>query len=140
MERTGAMNAYLLAYVVILAVLVVFLLNVLGVFHVLSMEGAEDPSAFALPLALFGVLMLLVIAAGLVWRHAPRRPWFWVVGAIPGLLFFLPDIPIIIQAMTSPASVIEVLLAVVVTAGVLALLVTTVLSFFDARRLRAQRA
>ncbi len=134
MERTGAMKAFVVSYVVVLAILVLFLLNVLGVLPVLDMEGAGDPSAFAVPLAIFGVLMLIVLVAAAMWSRAPRTPWFWLVGAIPGLLFFLPDIPIIIRAATSPRSVLDLILAVVVVVSFVALLIAAVVSFRDARR------
>jgi len=39
----------------------------------------------------FGVLMVVIILIGAMWGRAPRTPWFWLVGAISGLLFFLPD-------------------------------------------------
>lgn len=97
MERTGAMKAFVIAYLVVLVVLGLFLLNVLGVLSILRVEGQGDPGGFALPLAVFGGLMLVVIFAAALWPRAPRTPWFWLVGAIPGLLFFLPDIPIIIR-------------------------------------------
>jgi len=127
------MKAYLAAYVVIFAVLVVFLLNVLGVLPVLQMPEGGDPTAFAVPLAVFGVLMLAVMVAAFWWPAAPRTPWFWLAGAIPGVLFFLPDIPIIVQAVASPRSVVELLLAFAVTASVLALVTFAVISFREAR-------
>ena len=135
MERTGAMKAFVIAYLVVLVVLGLFLLNVLGVLSILKMEGQGDPSGFVPALAVFGVLMLVVIFAAAMWRRAPRTPWFWLVGAIPGLLFFLPDIPIIIRAVTSPGSVVEVVLAIAAAGGSVALLVSAVISFRDARRL-----
>jgi len=91
MERTAAMKAFLAAYLVVLALLVLFLLNVLGVLPILEVDGQGDPSAFALPLSVFGVLMVVIILIGAMWGRAPRTPWLWLVGAIPGLLFFLPD-------------------------------------------------
>ncbi len=140
MERTGAMKAFLIAYVVVLALLVVFLLNVLGVLSILDMPDQGDPSGFALPLAVFGVLMLVVTLAAAMWPRAPRTPWFWLVGAIPGLLFFLPDIPIIIQAVTSPGSVVDVVLAIAAAASSVALLVSAAISFRDAQRLAGSAA
>jgi hypothetical protein len=140
MERTGAMKAFLIAYLVALAILALFLLNALGVISILDMEGQGDPSGFALPLAVFGVQMLVVIFAAAMWPRAPRTPWFWLVGAIPGLLFFLPDIPIIIRAVTSPASVVEVVLAIAAAGSSVALLVSAAISFRDARRLAESAA
>jgi hypothetical protein len=133
MERTAAMKAYVAAYVVVLAGLLAILLNALGMLPIMEMEGGGDPAAFVLPLALFGVLMIGVIAAAAGWSSAPRRPWFWLLGAIPGVLFFLPDIPIIIQAVTAPRSLFDVTFAVVITASVLVLLVSAILAFRDAR-------
>lgn len=127
------MKVYVAAYLVVFAVLVLFLLNVLGVVRVLNMEGAGDPSAFAVPLAIFGVLMLLVIVAATSWRGAPASPLFWLVGAVPGLLFFLPDIPILIRALTSPTSIFEMVLALVVIASFVVLLAATAKSFLEAR-------
>lgn len=135
MQRTGAMKAFLVAYVVVLALLVQILLSALGVLPIIEVEGAGDPSAFAVPLAIFGALMVAIILTGAMWSRAPRTPWFWLVAAIPGLLFFLPDIPIIVRAVTSPGSALEVLLAIAVIASFVALLVSAVLSFRDARRL-----
>ena len=132
------MKAFLAASIVVFAILVLFLLNVLGLLPILEIEG--DPSAFALPLAVFGVLMVVIILIGAMWRRAPRTPWFWLVGAIPGLLFFLPDIPIIVEAVTSPGSVLEVLLAIAVAAVFVVLLGSAVMSFRDARRLRRSAA
>ncbi len=140
MERTAAMKAYLVAYLVVLAILVLFLLSVLGVLPILEAESQGDPSAFALPLAVFGVLMVVIILSGAMWSRAPRTPWFWVVGAIPGLLFFLPDIPIIVGAVSSPGSALEVLLAIAAAGAFVVLLVSAVLSFRDARRLAGSAA
>lgn len=139
MERTRAMKAYLIAYVIVLALLVLFLLNVLGVLSILDMPDG-DPSGFALVLAVFGVLMLVVILAAATWARAPRTPWFWLVGAIPGLLFFLPDIPIIIQAVTSPESVGDIALAIAAAGSAVALLVSAAVSFRDAQRLARSAA
>jgi hypothetical protein len=135
MERTGAMKAYVIAYVVVLALLVLFLLNVVGVLSIFDMPDQGDPGGFAVPLAVFGVVIFVVILAAAMWPGAPRTPWFWLVGAIPGLLFFLPDIPIIIQAATAPKSVVDVVLAVAAAGSTVALLVSAVSSFRDARRL-----
>ena len=140
MERTGAMRAFVIAYVVVLALLVVFLLNVLGVLSILDMPDQGDPSGFVVPLAVFGVLMLVIIFAAARWHRAPRTPWFWLVGAIPGILFFLPDIPIIIQAATSPESVLHVVLAIAVTGLWVVLLISAVISFQQARRLARSAA
>lgn len=140
MERTGAMKAFVIAYLVVLALLVVFLLNVLGVLSILDMPDQGDPSGFVVPLAVFGVLMLVIIFAAARWHRAPRTPWFWLVGAIPGILFFLPDIPIIIQAATSPESVLDVVLAIAVTGGCVVLLISAVISFQQARRLARSAA
>ena len=140
MERTGAMKAFVIAYVVVLALLVVFLLNVLGVLSILDMPDQGDPSGFVVPLAVFGVLMLVIIFAAARWHRAPRTPWFWLVGAIPGILFFVPDIPIIIQAATSPESVLDVVLAIAVTGGCVVLLISAVISFQQARRLARSAA
>lgn len=136
MNRTTAMNAFVAAYVAEFVVLVVFLLNVLGVLPVFELPEGGDPSAFALPLALFGVLMLAVIAAALWWSRAPGTRWFWLLGAIPGVLFFLPDIPIVIKALTSPGALVEPLFAAVVTASVLVLVASAVISFREARSAR----
>ncbi len=140
MERTGAMKAYLIAYVIVLALLVLFLLNVLGVLSILDMPAQGDPGGFAVPLAVFGVLMLVVLLAAALWPRAPRTPWFWLVGAIPGLLFFLPDIPIIIQAATAPKSAVDVVLAVAAAGSTVALLVSAAISFRDAQRLAGSAA
>ena len=140
MERTGAMKAFVIAYLVVLALLVVILLNVLGVLSILDMPDQGDPSGFVVPLAVFGVLMLVIIFAAARWHRAPRTPWFWLVGAIPGILFFLPDIPIIIQAATSPESVLDVVLAIAVTGGCVVLLISAVISFQQARRLARSAA
>lgn len=140
MERTGAMKAFVIAYLVVLAVLAQILLGALGVLPLLQKPGAGDPSGFVVPLAVFGVLMLVIIVAAARWHRAPRTPWFWLVGAIPGILFFLPDIPIIIQAATSPESVLDVVLAIVVTGGCVVLLISAVISFQQARRLARSAA
>ncbi len=110
-----------------------FVLSASNHLAVFELPEGGDPSAFALPLALFGVLMLAVIAAALWWSRAPHTPWFWLLGAIPGVLFFLPDIPIVIEALTSPGALVELVLAVVVTGSVLALIVSAVIAFREAR-------
>jgi hypothetical protein len=61
-------------------------------------------------------------------------------GGDPRILFFLPDIPIIIQAATSPESVLDVVLAIAVTGGCVVLLVSAVISFQQARRLARSAA
>lgn len=74
MERTPAMKTFVIAYLVVLATLVVFLLNVLGLLPILEVEGQGDPSAFAVPLALFGGLMAAVVFMAARWDRAPRTP------------------------------------------------------------------
>ena len=140
MERTGAMKAFLIAYLVVLAILAQILLSALGVLPLLQKQGQGNPSGFVLPLAVFGVLMLVIIFAAARWHKAPRTPWFWLAGAIPGILFFLPDIPIIIQAATSPESVLDVVLASAVTGSCVVLLISAVISFQQARRLARSAA
>lgn len=133
MERTGAMKAFVIAYLVVLAVLVQILLGALGVLPLLQKPGSGDPSGFVVPIAVLGVLILVIIGAAARWHRAPRTPWFWLVGAIPGIMFFLPDIPIIIQAATSPESVLDVVLAIAVTGACVVLLISAVTSFQQAR-------
>ncbi len=140
MERTRAMKAFLIAYIVVLAILAQILLSALGVLPLLQKQGQANPSGFVLPLAVFGLLMLVIMFAAARWYRAPRTPWFWLVGAIPGLLFFLPDIPILIQAATSPESVVDVVLAIAVTGSCVVLLVSAVISFQQARRLAGSAA
>jgi len=140
MERTGAMKAFVIAYLVVLAVLVQILLGALGVLPLLQKPGAGDPSGFVVPLAVFGLLMLVIIVAAARWDRAPRTPWFWLLGALPGILFFLPDIPILIQAATSPESVLDVVLAIAVTGSCVVLLISGVISFQQARRLARSAA
>jgi len=140
MERTAAMKAWLVAYGVVLAILVQILLNVLGVLPIVRVEGAGNPGAFVVPLAIFGALMVGIILTAAMWSRAPRTPWFWLVGAIPGLLFFLPDIPIIVRVVTSPGSALDFLLAIAFVGGFVVLLVSAVLSFRDARRLAGSAA
>lgn len=112
----------------------------LGVLPIVEVEGAGDPGAFVVPLAVFGVLMVVIILTGTLWSRAPRTAWFWLVGAIPGVLFILPDIPIIVRGLTSPGSVIEVVIAVAAAGALVVLLVSAVLSFRDALRLAGPAA
>lgn len=72
MPKTAAMKTWLVAYVVVLAILVQILLNVLGVLPILEVEGAGDPAAFVVPLAIFGALMVGIILTGALWSRAPR--------------------------------------------------------------------
>jgi hypothetical protein len=80
------------------------------------------------------VVPTAVVVAAVWWTSAPRRPWFWLLGAIPGVAFFLPDIPMIVAALTSPASVFEFVLSLVIIASVVVLVVSAVVAFRDARR------
>lgn len=128
------MKAYVVAYLVVLAILVQILLSALGVLPALRKDG-QDPSGFVVPLAIFGVLTLAIIVAAARWHRAPRRPWFWVLGVIPAFMFFLPDVPILLQAATAPESIIDVVLVITVIGSLAVLLVAAILSFRDARRL-----
>lgn len=134
MRRTPAMKAFVASYAIVLLVLVVFVLNVLRLLPVLEVPDDGNPGVFALLLVVFGVLMLAVVVAAVWWTSAPRRPWFWLLGAIPGVAFFLPDIPMIVAALTSPASVLEFVLSLVIIAGVVVLVVSAVVASRDARR------
>jgi len=94
--------------------------------------GALVP-AFATITAIVGVVGLV----SLVWSGARRRPWFWLVSAIPALFILLMNAPYLAYDITRPTVTETFLRSMLVLAGGLVIIVGAVTAFFEVRWGRA---
>ena len=131
-ERTFAMTLVSGGYVVGLAALVlVLILKVL--------PAANEPIGPAL-FVIAGVLIAIfgfVGAVSLFWSGAPRRAWFWLAAAAPGLLLVLLKAREIPFDLTHPANTVAFLVTIVAIPAALAIMVGGIVAFLDVRRGRS---
>jgi plastocyanin len=126
------MNVVSGGYAVGLAALaLVLLLKVLPV--------ANEPIGPVL-FAIAGVLIAIfcfVGAVSMLWSGAPRRAWFWLAAAAPGLLLLLLKAREIPFDLTHPANTTGFVVTIVAIPAALAIVVGGIVSFLDVRRDRA---
>ena len=127
--RTFAMRVYAATYWV-LAVDFVYILVVL----ILPLLATQPDAAGFLPLVLV-FLVLFVIAAALAtaWRSAPRRAWFWLVAAVPSVLFLLLNAPFLPFALSHPIDTQGFTAILPLTVGAGVIVVSGILAFQQAR-------
>jgi uncharacterized cupredoxin-like copper-binding protein len=130
--RTFAMTLVSGGYVVgVAALALVLILKIL--------PNANEPIApvlFAIAgtlIAIFG----LVGAVSMLWSGAPRRAWFWLAAAAPGLLLVLIKAREIPYDLTHPADTIAFLVTIVAIPAALAIMVGGIAAFLEVRRGRS---
>ena len=85
----------------------------------------------------FATITAIVASVGLVslvWSGARRRPWFWLVSAIPALVILLMNATYLAYDITRPAITETFLRSLLVLAGGLAIILGAVTAFFEVRR------
>jgi hypothetical protein len=91
--------------------------------------GALVP-VFATITGIVGVVGLV----SLVWSGAPRRPWFWLVSALPALFILLMNATYLAYDITRPTITETFLRSMLVLAGGLVIIVGAITALFEARR------
>jgi Cupredoxin-like domain len=102
----------------------------------LFMRAGDDFRGGALVPA-FAIITAIVASVGLVslvWSGARRRPWFWLVSAIPALFILLMNATYLAYDITRPAITETFLRSLLVLAGGLAIILGAVTAFFEVRR------
>jgi hypothetical protein len=128
------MRVYIAASALLLGLLAYLGLSVLGVVPQLAEREGNAPLEVVLVLiSIFGLLHAAVIVAAAFWRDAPRRRWFWLVGALPPLIFFGEDLPKIPGLIAQPSGAVFFVLLMLV--GLSTLIVAAVASYRDARQI-----
>jgi hypothetical protein len=128
MGRTLAMTVVTAGYVALTAGLAYLLF--------LFMRAGDNFRASALVPA-FATITAIVASVGLVslvWSGARRRPWFWLVSAIPALVILLMNATYLAYDITRPAITEMFLRSLLVLAGGLAIIPGAVAAIFEVRR------
>jgi hypothetical protein len=126
--RTFAMTVVSAGYAVLTAGLVYLVF--------LFMRAGDDFRGGAL-VPVFATITAIVAGVGLVslvWSGARRRPWFWLVSALPALLILLVNATYLAYDITRPAITETFLRSLLVLAGGLAIILGAVTAFFEVRR------
>jgi hypothetical protein len=126
--RTFAMDIVSAGYGVLTAGLVYLVF--------LFMRAGNDFRGGAL-VPVFATITAIVAGVGLVsvvWSGARRRPWFWLVSAIPALFILLMNATYLAYDITRPAITETFLRSLLVLAGGLAIILGAVTAFFEVRR------
>jgi plastocyanin len=76
-------------------------------------------------------------AVSMFWSSAPRRAWFWLAAAAPGLLLMLLKAREVPFDLTHPANTVAFLVTIVAIPAALAIIVGGIVAFLDVRRGRA---
>jgi hypothetical protein len=94
------------------------------------------PVLFAIA-GVFIAIFCLVGAASMLWSDAPRRAWFWLAAATPGLLLLLLKAREIPFDLTHPAITTGFVVTIVAIPAALAIVVGGIVAFLEVRRGRA---
>jgi hypothetical protein len=87
--------------------------------------------------AAFIASFCFVGAVSVFWSSAPRRAWFWLAAAAPGLLLMLLKAREVPFDLTHPADSVAFLVTIVAIPAALAIIVGGIAAFLDVRRGRA---
>jgi len=126
--RTFAMTVFTVGNWVLLATMIYFVIG-------LALPLAGDPGAppippFVVSIAIFALIGVLSV----YWSGAPRRPWFWMVAALPATLMLVFNAPFIVHDVTHPGITPQFLVTVGAVAGGLAAIVGGIVAFREVRR------
>jgi len=106
-------------------------------YLVLLFTQAGDDFRGGALVPIFAIITAIVFVVGLVslvWSGARRRPWFWLVSAIPALFILLMNAGYLAYDITHPAITETFLRSLLVLAGGLAIILGGVTAFLDVRR------
>jgi hypothetical protein len=126
--RTFAMTVVSAGYGVLTAGLVYLVF--------LFMRAGDDFRGGAL-VPVFATITAVVAGVGLVslvWSGARRRPWFWLVSALPALFILLMNATYLAYDITRPTVTETFLRSMLVLAGGLAIILGAFTAFFEVRR------
>ena len=126
--RTFAMTVFSVGNWVLLATMIYFVIG-------LALPLAGDPGAppilpFIASIAIFALIGVLSV----FWPGATRRPWFWIVAALPATLILVFNAPFIAHDITRPAITPQFLVTVGALAGGLATIIGGIVAFGEVRR------
>jgi plastocyanin len=102
----------------------------------LFMRAGDDFRGGAL-IPVFATITAVVAGVGLVsvvWSGARRRPWFWLVSAVPALFILLMNATYLAYDISRPTITETFLRSLLILAGGLAIIVGAVTAFFEVRR------
>jgi hypothetical protein len=128
LSRTFAMSVVSVGYGVMTAGLAYLVF--------LFMRAGVDFRGGAL-VPVFATITAIVAGVGLVslvWSGARRRPWFWLVSAIPALFILLMNATYLAYDITRPAITETFLRSLLVLVGGLAIILGAVTAVFEVRR------
>ena len=126
--RTFAMTLFSVGNGVMLATMVYFVVA-------LALPLAGEPAAPPLPpfIASIGIFALIGVLAGF-WSGTRRRPWFWLVAALPAALMLAFNAPFIGHDITRPAITPNFLVTIGALAGGIATIIGGIVAFREVRR------
>lgn len=133
--RTFWMRMFVAGYVGGLLLFVYFLFT-----FVLPNADQPEAGAFLPVFVVFIALFALLAAAGVLWPSAPRRRWFWLLGAVPALLVLLLFTPQIAYDLTHPTAPTGFVASLVALASTGAAIAGGVMAFRDVSRAAAATA
>jgi len=115
-------------------------LAVLALVLLLKVQPVANEPIGPVLFAIAGVLIAIFCFVGAVsvrWSGAPRRAWFWLAAAAPGVLLLLLKAREIPYDLTHPANTIAFVVTIVAIPAALAIVVGGTVAFLDVRRDRA---
>lgn len=126
--RTFAMTVFSVGNWVLLATMIYFVVA-------LALPLAGDPGAPPIPpfIASIAIFALIGILSWF-WSGSARRPWFWLVAALPATLILAFNAPFIAHDVTRPAITPQFLVTVGAVAGGLATIVSGIVAFREVRQ------
>jgi hypothetical protein len=110
----------------------------LGYLVFLFLQAGDDFRGAAL-IPIFATIIAIVATVGtvsVVWSEARRRPWFWLVSAIPALFILVTNATYIAYDITHPTITEPFVHTILILAGGLAIIFGSVTAFFEVRRSR----
>ena len=101
----------------------------------LALPLAGDPEAPPLPPFFASIAIFALIGFfAMFWTGATRRPWFWVVAALPAALMLALNAPFIAHDITRPAITPNFLVTTGALTGGLAAVIGGIVAFREVRR------
>ena len=126
--RTFAMTVFSVGNWVLMATMIYFV-------SVLALPLAGDPGAPPIPPFIASIAIFALIGVlSAFWSGATRRPWFWIVAALPATLILVLNAPFIAHDITRPAITPQFLVTVGALAGGLATIIGGIVAFREVRR------
>jgi uncharacterized cupredoxin-like copper-binding protein len=128
LERTFAMNVVSTGFAVITVGLIYLV--------ILFLRAGDEFRASSL-IPVFATITAIFAGLGtvsLVWSGARRHPWVWLVFALPAVLFLLMNATYLAYDITHPTFAEMFVRSLLLLAGGLAIILGSVVAFFEVRR------